>query len=187
MNTEQQLAKFILQNADKFEWSLQGMGMLRLYLTPLVRLHVWDSRYRNDGVSMIHDHLQWSLHSTIIAGELRNRRYTMANSGEPTHMCGMLKPGYGCYFKDSPVPVRLLKAPVEQYRPGQSYRQTPAEIHETDAADGTVTLMRKVATDDDSARVFWPVGFEWGSAEPRKATPQEVRDITEYALERWFK
>lgn len=64
--------------------------------------------------------------------------------------------------------------------------QTPSEIHETDAQDGTVTLMQKTPTGDDSARVFWEIGTGWGSAEPRKATPEEVLDITQNALKLWF-
>jgi hypothetical protein len=58
-------------------------------------------------------------------------------------------------------------------------------IHETDAEDGTVTIIRKTPTGDDSARVFWKVGTTWGSAEPRPATPDEVRLVSERALHRW--
>lgn len=46
----------ILERATDLEWSLQGFGMLRHYLTPTVRLHVWASAFRVKNVSTIHDH-----------------------------------------------------------------------------------------------------------------------------------
>lgn len=184
-NQAKTLARAILSNASAYEWSLQGMGMLRLHLPDNYRLHVWDSRFRVRGVSMIHDHLQWGLHSTIIAGHLRNRQYVEADHGAPYEFA-VLKPGYGCFFKEEPKLTRLVLAGAIPYEPGQEYSQEPDEIHETDALDGTVTLMQKFPTDDESARVFWPAGTQWGSAEPRPATPDEVREITTNALARWF-
>lgn len=185
MNPEKILARSILSRAAAYEWSLQGMGMLRLHLPDDYRLHVWDSRYRVPNVSMIHDHLQWGLHSTVIAGRLANRRYVESAKGEP-FMFATLKPGYGCFFKSDPKDVWLSELPVDNYGEGESYSQIPSEIHQTDAEDGTVTLMRKTPTDDESARVFWPIGTYWVSAEPRPATPDEVADITSRALDKWF-
>lgn len=159
--------------------------MLRLHLPNHCRLHVWDSRFRKPGVSMIHDHLQWGLHSTILAGVMTNRRYVEDASGtEFMHMT--IKPGYGTFIKSEPSCLRLRALPAEVYRHGGTYWQTPNEIHETDAEDGTVTFMRKLPTTDESARVFWPIGQEWGSAEPREATRGEVEEIAKYALKRWF-
>jgi hypothetical protein len=179
------LVRTILTNAQAFDWSLQGMGMLRLHLPGAYRLHVWDSRYRVPNVSMIHDHLQWGLHSTIIAGELTNRRYAMDADGEP-HLFRTLKPGYGYYWKDDAQRCGLRALRAITYGPGGEYEQEPAEIHQSDPLDGTVTLMHKRPTADESARVFWPDGEQWVSAEPRRATPEEVADITGHALERWF-
>ena len=188
MTPTKTLARAILSNAGAYEWSLQGMGMLRLHLPDHHRLHVWDSRYRVPGVSMVHDHLQWGLHSTIVAGRLTNRRYRTvidAANAEP-YLFATLKPGYGCYFKHEPQACMLSADSPRLYEEGESYEQSPADIHATDAADGTVTLMRKTPTDDESARVFWPAGSEWGSAEPRRATAAEVEAITSHALLRWF-
>lgn len=181
------LAQAILTNAASYSWSLQGFGMLRLHLPGHYRLHVWDSRYRAPNVSMIHDHLQWGLQSTVIAGVLQNQRYAEvgADSGEPYNVV-TLKPGVGCFFKDQARLVRLRTQLRETYFEGDSYAQAPSEVHESMPEDGTVTLMLKAPTGDESARVFWPVGTEWGSAEPRAASPQEVAIITRRALERWF-
>lgn len=184
----QALASAILHHANNFEWSLQGMGFIRLHLVGHCRLHVWDRRFRAPGVSMIHDHLQWALNSTILSGELVNRIYVErdeAGEGEP-YEWAMIKPGAGCYFKSEPR--RTFLSPMlfpERLLPGEHYRQAPDVIHETDAIDGTVTIIRKEPTPDDSARVFWPAGTEWGSAEPRKATPDEVANIVSLALSRW--
>lgn len=190
--TQRALVEAILRRARSFEWSLQGMGMLRLHMKNNVRLHVWDSRYRVPGVSMIHDHLQWGLESTVIAGRLVNRRY-MISSDAVTNLVApdvyqytVLKPGYGCYHKTEPRTVRLVALRPEVIEAGMVYAQHPDEIHETDAEDGTVTVMQKLPTQDDSARVFWRYGTTWGSAEPRPATEDEVFDITTNALAKWF-
>jgi hypothetical protein len=71
----QALARAILEHAQDFTWTVQGMGFMRLHLAGHCWLHVWDSRLRVPGVSMIHDHLQWGLESTILSGSLVNRRY----------------------------------------------------------------------------------------------------------------
>lgn len=184
----QAMARAILENAHAFKWSLQGMGLLRLHLPGNCRLHVWDSRFRKPGVSMIHDHLQWALKSTILSGDLVNRKYRDFYPGTfdtPTHSFSTIKPGYGTFFKHDPKPIKLIESEVHRYRPGDCYMQSPQEIHQTEARDGTVTIMRKTPTKDESARVFWPIGTEWGSAEPREASSMEVAAIVGLALERW--
>lgn len=196
MTTESQaLANAILHHANNFSWSLQGMGFIRLHLVGHCRLHVWDKRYRAPGVSMIHDHLQWALESTILSGELVNRIYQVCEKSHfpsvvPQHgelyKWATIKPGAGCYFKTEPEEVYLAPRMFpERLTPGCTYRQAPDVIHETDAADGTVTIIRKAPTPDDSARVFWRADTEWGSAEPRQATPDEVANIVSRALARW--
>lgn len=178
------LAAHVLRHASAFEWSLQGLGMLRLHMGDNTRLHVWDLRYAAPGASPIHDHLQWALHSMVLSGRITNYRYIEDPAGEPFNYV-TLKAGYGCHFKDEPRVTRLLRGPAEVYRPGEAYVQRPDEIHYTVPENGTVTLMRKAPTPDgESARVFWQAGTEWGSAEPRAATQEEVQAITRYALSR---
>jgi len=175
------------------QWSLQGFGMLRLYMPDkALRLHVWDSRYGVPKVSLHHDH-PWDFSSLIIAGRLRNIRYTKeVDSGitlgqssdiynEQTIQCG---PG-GC-VKSDPVPVRLFEHPVELYEAGDWYRQAANEIHMSAPEDGTVTLIdRTFNPDTEHARVFWQ-GPAWVSAEPREATSDEVISITSNAIKTWF-
>lgn len=176
--------RFILAHADKFEWSLQGMGMLRLYLGD-TRLHVWDQTHAAPGVSMIHDHQQWGLRSTVIAGSLINQRYVERGQWQPMWFpfhAVTLKAGYGCAFVDQPRLTWLRPLTPECYGPGESYGQLPGEIHESKPQGIVVTLMQKLPTGSDLARVFWPQGSQWGSAEPRPATRDEIVDITRKAV-----
>lgn len=184
------LARFVLFNAAHFDWSLQGMGMLRLHLEPNTRLHIWHPEFAVPGVSMIHDHLQWGLTSYIVAGRIANARYIETAGDDPglinagkKYMHVRLRAGYGAKFLEEPRPIYLRALDPELYAPGAEYSQAPAEIHETIADPGTITIMTKTPTaDGESARVFWPFGAEWGSAEPRRATPEEVAAITTAGL-----
>lgn len=73
------------------DWSTQGLGMLRLYLSREVRLHVWHSAFRVPSVSDIHDH-PWDFRSDIVCGSVRNVRYGIVSESE----CGpVLQDGEG--------------------------------------------------------------------------------------------
>jgi hypothetical protein len=177
------MALFALREARRFDWILQGFGMLRLHLDRDTRLHVWDSRYAAPGVSTIHDHLQWGLQSTVIFGELTNYRFVESDLGQ-IHRQARITAGIGGGIREELAPIRLLRQAPEIYRPGDTYAQAPNEIHESRPRDGTVTLMLKTPTEDkDGARVFWRSG-EWVTAEPRAADIDEVLAITRAALRR---
>ena len=179
------LVRKVLENAEHFEWTLQGFGMLRTYLSDEIRLHVWDSRYATENVSLLHDH-PWDFASLIVAGELRQHRYVVAAEGE-TFQFSTIQCGPGGCMKAEPQPVVLRRLPEEHYTAGAVYLQRAAEIHESRPADGTVTLIsRAFKKDTEHARVFWREGEHWVSAEPRPATADEVRAITRYALDTWF-
>jgi hypothetical protein len=185
MNLTKQLVKTILENAGAFKWSLQGLGMLRLYLSTEVRLHIWDSRYAVPNVSTMHDH-PWSFDSLIVAGWVNQYRYTLDLHGED-FLFSVLQCGPGGCAKTQPTAVRLRKGRCESYQEGQTYRQRHDEIHQSIPEDGTVTLVTRTFREDtEHARVFWPNGTAWVSAEPRPATPAEVQEITGHALNRWF-
>lgn len=186
---EKVLVKAILEHCESYTWSLQGMGLLRMHFGDgsKYRLHVWDSRYRTPGVSMIHDHLQWNFESKIIAGHLKNQRYAETPLPGTSYMKRTLKAGYGCEFVDEAQKTYLVALRPEWYNEGSVYFQKGNEIHETDAEDGTVTFLIKEQLGNELARVFWKTGEEWGSAEPKPAERYQVRDITQNALKRWFK
>jgi hypothetical protein len=197
------LVKAILEKATNFEWSIQGFGMLRLYLSSEVRLHVWDDRYKVPNVSTIHDH-PWHFHSYVVAGKLENQRFALMQGAamnvfplrEPEYRVmtmGTIRCGVGgglvkACAMGAEEPVVLYAVHREgPYTAMDSYNQRDKEIHESTPERGTVTIVERIfKTDTEHARVFWPRGEQWVSAEPRKATQEEILDITRYSLERWF-
>lgn len=197
MSNEQlikETVKAILVRPHGFKWSVQGLGMLRTYLSDEVRLHVWDSAVRIPNVSPMHDH-PWHLDSYIVAGEVRQFRYTIENppTDERFHRglirfnYATIKCGENACTVTEPQPVYLRQGLLEQYKEGQNYRQDKYEIHESLPLDGTVTLVKRTFTPDrDHARVFWEGDGGFVSAEPRAATHEEIELITMRSLEKWF-
>lgn len=180
-----QLVQKILENPSGHKWTLQGLGMLRLYLSKEIRLHIWDSRYKVQNVSTIHDH-PWEFDSLIVAGHLENVRFVEDEQGDPFAF-STLKCGAGNCERSPAQSIRLKKGPAETYIEGDSYTQKREEIHDSIPEDGTVTIItrRFTSADEDHARVFWPSG-EWVSAEPREATLMEIFEITSLSLSKWF-
>ena len=203
IETTRLLVKGVLENADRFDWSIQGFGMLRMYLSKEVRLHIWNPAFEVENVSTIHDH-PWDFESEVVCGEIQNQRYVVLRreydggmmeeprqpiairyDGVPdTHLCAVIRCGTGGGIDKAcnsgiPEPRALLPfgfptLPVSTYRAGQSYKQVASDVHETKAVAGTVTIVtRKFKADTEHARVFFPLGTEWVSAEPRRATPSE--------------
>lgn len=181
------LIRQILKNPIGLDWSLQGFGMLRLYLSDEIRLHIWHYDYAVENVSTIHTH-PWDFTSEIIVGRIANFRYLVSPDSTdpklPPYRFATIKCGPGGGMRDeSRMVVRLAEQYPETYLAGHCYRQTADEIHRTEAYNGTVTLVtRKFRADPDHARVFWPAQEHWVSAEPRPAKPKEVLAFTEKAL-----
>lgn len=168
------------------DWSVQGFGMLRYYIRNVGRLHLWDDRLRYPGVSMIHNHA-WHLRSTIVTGSLRNQRYLSNNWkflswAQPYHHM-RLQTGFDTKQLSYTDDVWLVRQPLETFLPGDIYLQHAQEIHETIAANGTITLMERTDTPTHGeADVYWPLNDRWGTATPRPATPEEVQRTVELAL-----
>ncbi len=179
------LVYYLLKNRAELpaaDWTAQGFGFLRLKINDHMRLHVWDSRLRQPGVSDIHDHTQWAFTSHVVSGSIVNIRYTIDPAGQRHSMATLLCGIGGGMQAQAQEPVGLVAGTPELYLPGMSYRQEPDEIHRTMPADGTVTLIVQERRDTDTARVFWPEGGSWGDAIPRAATRQEIDEVGGYAL-----
>lgn len=180
------LVKHFLENALDFEWSIQGLGMLRLYLDKEWRLHVWADEARTPDVSTIHDH-PWGFRSLIISGAIRNVTYIETGVGE-SYMKQQIVCGPGGGVAALPA-LTALKPQFERlYKSGWSYAQTSEEIHESQPEDGSVSLIQRMfKADTEHAHVFYrhAEGVTWVSAEPRVATPDEVARITQNALSKW--
>lgn len=178
------LIKKILEHPLEHEWSIQGLGMLRLYLDERMRLHIWDDRYEVPNVSKMHTH-PWDFESLVIAGFVRNQLFIEV-PGEPTHFKQSIFCGEGGGLEGSPTRVRLEEHSHEGYMEGDSYSELAHEIHVSSPDRGTVTVVSRTFHEDvDHAFVYWEEG-DWVSAEPRKATHDEILDITRYSLERWW-
>lgn len=185
-NLTKELVQWILINANQFEWSLQGFGMLRLYLPKGSRLHIWDKRHAVENVSQIHTH-PWGFRSTVIVGCVYNTRFLREPASfyrlkERKILCGE---GGGLLGDTVEVGLKMLK--LEAYNSGDSYEQESDEIHMSMPQDGTVTIINRTFKEDrDHASVFWPAAEEFVSAEPRRATSEEVESITKYSLATYF-
>ncbi len=178
----QQLVKNILLKADSYEWTIQGLGMLRTYLSKDVRLHIWHQDAIETDVSELHTH-PWDFESLIIAGKMTDYVYHEKQSATLRYLRSDLQCGEGGCLMGDPTPVNLACIHKGEYEPGQSYHRDAEQIHRSVFEDGTVTLIRRFFhEDEDHALVYWPVGDKWGSAEPRPASEAEVLSITQAAL-----
>mgnify|MGYP001598856707 CR=1 FL=1 len=187
-----ELVRKVLEHPEPYSWTLQGFGMLRMYLGEVGRIHVWcPARLATPGVSDVHTHF-WALKSTVVSGAVRNVRYSVRPAGpgdgaEPTHVGQLLRTGEGGGLTGEPQPVRLAQRSDESYRAGAAYEQSPDEVHRTLPSSGAVTVMERFEQRlaKKTAWTFWPVGGEWVSAEPRLATADEVAAGCAEALRRW--
>lgn len=162
-------------------WSVQGFGILRLYVRSIGRLHIWDSTLRYPGVSLVHNH-SWDLRSTIVSGHLMNRRWSEQPFGERFWRQRMLT-GFNCEFtQPSPEKCFLIEEPRETYVAGDVYAQRTKQIHLTDAADGTITLMERRDNENGQADLYWREWETWGTARPRPATPEDIVPVVARAI-----
>lgn len=209
------LTETVLKSPHDLEWSVQGLGMIRTYLSDAVRLHIWISDFKIPGVSPIHDH-PWHLYSQVIAGVYRQRRYKIMKTDllgkeildfsfaktdlelNPTFQSGIragliekfrtatIKCGEGAFKTEDVNSVWVERGLEEEYRGGSSYEQYKDEIHESFPLDGTVTIVTRTFTPDrEHARIFWRGDGDWVDAAPRPATLKEIRLATQKALSWW--
>lgn len=175
----------ILDNAEKFTWTTQGLGMMRVHVRNVGRIHIWDSHLQNKGVSLLHTHA-WDLQSTIIFGKLFNTRYKelpeQATIGSPFWKVRLVC-GPNTRMQSEPQRAILGAGRTEIYEPMQSYWQKADEIHVTQSLDGTVTVMQRKDTEGPGeAWVYWPNGEEFVTATPRAATPEEIKSTIDRAI-----
>lgn len=192
MTTEREVLD-LLRHPWGHPWTIQGFGMLRLYLDAgqVGRLHIWDTKQMAvEDVSTVHDH-PWDLDSRIISGMLCNQRYDVVgyspcgSRGEPW-MAQLIKTGEGGHPLDAPQQWWLRRRPVETYSPGDTYHQDAPEIHESLPSRGCVTVVQRTfSRQRDIATSLYRDTVEWVSAEPRPATREEIAHFTTLALDRW--
>lgn len=172
-------AQNILAHPLDFKWTVQGLGMLRTNLDPNVRFQIWDRELKTHNVTLIHTH-PWNFTSTIVQGRITNTRYRiMEPYTERTveHVHRGIQCGPGGKLQGKYQLVWLHADDAETYETGSDYSQLANEIHKSEAADGTITVIEKSVASggNKAAGVFWKNdGGEWVSAEPRPAEEKEV-------------
>ncbi len=185
------VAEEVLSKPWNRDWSVQGFGMLRAYFgaDKRFRLNIWDSHLAVPLCSIIHDH-PWAFDSLILAGEFKNQRYRCENRQDrdqwgASHEWQVIQTGPGGGPDGSHGFCSLFETATELYGPGDTYSQTPTEVHASYYTDGTITLNdRTRLPDGEHARVFWPVGLEWIDAIPHPATMGDIETVTARALAR---
>jgi len=181
----------ILTAPFQHKWQVQGLGMLRTYLDPNTRLHIWHSKLNYCEDSGWHTH-PWDFSSFVVAGKITNSRFLkredtpsgVATGWQPfTEQHIICGPG-GCAMSE-PKSVYLFENSREAYTAGNTYSQRADEIHTTGTMDGSITIItRKTVNEDGSANVYFPRGSEWSSAEAREATEDEIMLGVNVALKR---
>lgn len=194
----------VLRNWERYEWTLQGFGMLRTYISKEVRLHVWNSKFMVPNVTTIHDH-PWHFESLVIIGSIVNLRYDVVGApfrhplwasdyvGHDDEVrAPFIKSKIVCGAGGNNDAAALLErgervwlSPQDSMTclPGESYQQRADEIHHTSYVDGTVTLVRReFLPNTEHAHVFFKESYGWVSAEPRAATADEVTAFVERAM-----
>jgi hypothetical protein len=189
------LVRAILQSPHELDWSVQGLGMMRLYLDDHRRLHIWDSSLRVENVSDMHTH-PWNFKSHVVVGQVNNWKYLDITEqkdhwSEERHLAykkQIIRCGVGGGLVGEPEEVTLILAGDEfnVFVERVTYSELAHEIHVSKPHDGTITIVKREFLDDvDHALVFWKDG-DWVSAEPRIATYDEVSRVTQSSLEKWF-
>lgn len=162
------------------DWSLQGLGMLRLKMTNDLRLHVWSPKHAWVTDATIHSH-PWRFASYIVCGEIHNSRLMWNPNGERRGFkrrliqCGE----GGCALGEEEIGDLRAGGVVESYHQGQTYGQRADEIHLSTAGQGTVSIIERKG-DTGQAHVYYQGA--WDSAEPRTPTTDELLDILSSAL-----
>ena len=180
------MAKKLIENSCDSDWTVQGFGMMRYYISERFRLHIWNPALRVDGVSDIHTH-PWKFRSYVLSGYIVNYVYSEVDPllvGASPHNKQRIKCGEGGGLVDEPERVALSLNSVEAIRWGEFYdMDDPDKIHYTRYSPGAVTIIdRTFETDKDHAYVYWPCNESWVSAEPRPATSTEVHNTLKLAL-----
>ena len=175
--------KQILLHAIDFEWTLQGFGMLRMYLDESVRLHVWSHALSTPNVSAIHNH-PWDFRSRVISGGITNVLYT-AGPGDKFYKQNLIC-GEGGGLINEPTLIDLQEGHVRHIGPGEEYQMRAEFLHSSEPLDGTVSMIfREFHENTEEATVFYRSCDQWVSAEPRPATQNEILISTRKALEKW--
>lgn len=175
----QAMARHIIDNAKPEAWSYQGFGMLRIYLAPEVRLHIWCPNQKAPDVTDIHSH-PWNFTSWVVAGRIINREWQKMYAKPITHIAHKIITGENAEILES-HPVTLQIVSQASYAAGDRYPQDYHDIHQTEAVEGTVTIIVRKRVTGDLAYSYATKNRPWVDARPRPATLSEIEYFTQCA------
>jgi len=176
----------ILTRPLEHEWSVQGLGFMRTYLSETQRLHIWNKSLAILGATPLHNH-PWDFYSEVMFGMVKQHRAVIVDADSSLNAMPYKRQrilcGEGGGITGEPEPVRLAARPMETYGVGAVYHQRADEIHYSYPDNSTITVVTRVFHEErDHADVFIPMGKEFVSAHPRPATRAEVLFITRKVL-----
>lgn len=173
------LVRMILEHAEGYPWTMQGIGLLGLRLDERreYRLHVWDPG-SCVGDPPVHDH-PYDFSSTVIAGEMTNTRYAEDPAGVEYRRVRYSPGNEDARTADA---VRL-SGTAATFAAGGTYTQRAHELHDSRQLPGTVTIIRMKFRDVRELTVCTRGEVPWVSGQSRPAPSDEVKRITAAALE----
>jgi hypothetical protein len=173
------LVRTILEHAEDYPWSMQEIGLLGLRLDDRRehRLHVWDPT-SCVGDPPVHDH-PYDFTSTVIAGAMTNTRYVEDPAGAEHRRIRYSLADEDARTVDS---VRLSGV-ATTFIAGDQYLQRAHELHDSRQVPGTVTMIRMTFKGVSELTVCTRGEVPWVSGRSRPAPPDEVKRITNAALE----
>lgn len=174
------VAELLKRSNDPALWSAKGLGMMRLNMPNRTRLHLWHNHFLWADTALKHTH-PWGLHSNVVCGRLKNNRFIHCSPGVGRlHHVKRVECGPKGMEQIQLEDVHLGAASYETYHNGSYYGQSAAEIHESRAENGTVSIMRKFGPDSGRALVYYEK--EWADAYERAPTYPELADAIDAAL-----
>jgi hypothetical protein len=175
--------KAVLQDPST-DWHTHDLGMIFADLEGRGSIHVWDAALKSADPPL-HTH-PWHIDSTVVVGEITNTRYAVDccagrdyHTAE-SHWANRPHSLAGRFPIGDTTGAKLVSAPPETYKAGESYHQDAAEIHASAAVDGTVTLVRKVFAGRQASRLYFQGDYK--PMEMRIATPAESAHAVGLAL-----
>ena len=186
----------ILKNPFKYEWEIQGFGMMRTYIAENTRLQIWNSNLVIKDVTDVHTH-PWDFSSVILQGKIINIIYKEVSEtyykAKKYNRC-LIETGEDAYIKEA-TEVYLRKAGRYTYEHNRKNCKNYTNVythkkhipHKIKFVDGTITVLTKLNISNDInnrklAYSYVKDGMEWISAAPRPATKEEIVDTITKAL-----
>lgn len=165
------------------DWVIQGLGMLRLPLTPdgSERLHIWDPQRALNEQPSVHNHPWDIVESRVYFGQMGNQRYAISENGNLPMTASDVNCGVGSHLMGEPRPVAIAEvSDFEVYEPGEHYAMDAEEFHNSFPVTGTVTIMKRNFKENRHlATICWAGDEEWKQANfTREATRGEILSFT---------